>query len=209
MLHQSAFVLLSLVGSIFAQDTNLATVKKAFDEAHIPGNLSLPFHPKVLLEVSFPQNIGRPITLHAGIQLPRNATAGPPFFSVVGPAGKGPFVIATVDLDPPTPQAPTLAQIRHFLGGNFVYKAPKESVLLTNRTPAVSEFRQPTPPAGSDPHRYVFLLFEQSKTFNDQTLITPTSPIFNFNISSFAAAVGLGQPIGGTFMLVGPDPTTA
>jgi len=49
----------------------------------------------------------------------------------------------------------------------------------------------------------VFLLFEQSKGFNDQTLINPTSSRLYFNISSFAQAVGLGDPIGGTFMYVG------
>ena len=153
------------------------------------------------------------------------ATAGPPHFSVLGPANQGPFVVAAVDLDAPTPQAPTSAQIRHFLGGNFI-RSPSKSFLLSNTTPAISEFRQPTPPAGSDPHRsvtacylrgeknrqtlkfirYVFLLFRQSKDFNQQTLVTPTTPIQLFNISQFASAVGLGEPIGGTFMLVGPPP---
>jgi hypothetical protein len=82
------------------------------------------------------------------------ATAGPPHFSVLGPATQGPFVVAAVDLDAPTPQAPTSAQIRHFLGGNFI-RSPSKSLLLSNTTPAISEFRQPTPPAGSDPHRSV------------------------------------------------------
>ncbi|KAH9479677.1 26 kDa secreted antigen [Psilocybe cubensis] len=209
MLLQSAFLAFALLGSAFAQDTSLAVVKRTFDEALVPGNLSLPFDPTVLLEVTFPQTTGRPITLHAGIQLPRNATAGPPVFRVVGPAGRGPFVVATVDLDAPTPQTRTSAQIRHFLGGNFVFETPRDHFLLTNTTAALSEFRQPTPPAGSDPHRYVFLLFKQSKAFNTQTLVTPATSIANFNISTFAAAVGLGQPLGGTFMLVGPDPTTA
>lgn len=39
-----------------------------------------------------------------------------------------------------------MAQIRHFLGGNFFNQDGR----LVNNTPAVSEFRQPTPPAGSD-----------------------------------------------------------
>ena len=60
-----------------------------------------------------------------------------------------------VDLDAPTPQQPTSAQIRHFLGGNFALGTPDANglSLLSNSTPALSEFRQPTPPAGSDPHR--------------------------------------------------------
>ncbi|KAF8148254.1 phosphatidylethanolamine-binding protein [Crassisporium funariophilum] len=203
--------LLSAVSFASAQDTNLATVRRAFNNANrsrkhqIPENISLKFNPKVLLEVTFPQQSGRSITLHAGVQLPRNATAGPPTFQVVGQAGRGPFVVAAVDPDAPTPQTPTSAQIRHFLGGNFVLEP---STLLRNTTPAISNFLQPTPPAGSDPHRYVFLLFEQPQGFNAETLVTSTTSIALFNISQFAGAVGLGQPIGGTFMLVGPDPST-
>ena len=56
---------------------------------------------------------------------------------------------------------------------------------------------------------YVFLLFTQSPEFNDQTLVDPSTSIANFNISSFAAATGLGDPLAGSFMLVAPDPSTA
>ena len=58
-----------------------------------------------------------------------------------------------VDLDAPTPQAPTLSQIRHFLGGNFHLVSGEDRQNLVNSTAALSEFLQPTPPAGSDPHR--------------------------------------------------------
>ncbi|KAF8199075.1 PEBP-like protein [Pholiota molesta] len=208
MIFPSLSILLAFSAVAIAQDTSLAEVRRAFNDASIPEAIKFSFDPKVLLEVTFPQTAARPITLHAGIQLPRNATAGPPIFNVIGSHSNGPFVVATVDLDAPTPQAPTSAQIRHFLGGNFFLESSRSPTLLSNNTPAISEFRQPTPPAGSDPHRYTFLLFDQSRGFNKQTLVNATTSISMFNISSFAAAVGLGQPIGGTFMLVGPDPTT-
>lgn len=117
---------------------------------------------------------GSSIEVNAGIQLPRNcrlfkytqsqrahnllvATAIPPRFSVRN-GGLHPgssFVIAMIDLDAPTPQAPTLSQIRHFLGGNF-HPTPggRGTQDLVNSTVALSDFLQPTPPAGSDPHRY-------------------------------------------------------
>ncbi|KAF7346567.1 hypothetical protein MSAN_01884800 [Mycena sanguinolenta] len=186
------------------QDVSIRAVEKAFSDANLPANLDIVFKPTALLEVSLPQATGPPITLHAGIHVPRNDTAGPPTFHAVGPdLGRGPFV-ATVDPDAPTPQAPTSAQIRHFLGGNFF----NHNGLLVNTTPAISEFRQPAPPAGSDPHRYTFLLFRQSAEFVTQTLVNSTTPVQLFNISQFAAAVDLGNPIAGTFMLVAPDPTT-
>jgi hypothetical protein len=59
-----------------------------------------------------------------------------------------------VDPDALTPQMPTIAQIRHFLGGDF--HLDEQTGKLTNSTPAISEYLQPTPPAGSDPHRFVF-----------------------------------------------------
>jgi phosphatidylethanolamine-binding protein (PEBP) family uncharacterized protein len=75
----------------------------------------------------------------------------------------GPFVVAAVDLDAPTPQLPNVSQIRHFLGGGFQLGArPDQDVWpLANTTPASTEFVQPQPPQGSDPHRYVALLNSQ------------------------------------------------
>ncbi|KAJ7069659.1 PEBP-like protein [Mycena amicta] len=192
--------ILALALAAVAQDTSIAAVKKAFSDADIPTDIAITFKPHALLEVSLPQATGPPITLHAGIQVPRNDTAGPPTFRVVGDVGKGPWVVAAVDPDAPTPQAPTSAQIRHFLGGNFI----NQGGLLVNSTPAISEFRQPTPPAGSDAHRYIFLLFRQSSDFATQTFVNAATPVSLFNISLFAEEVNLGSPVAGTFMLVAP-----
>ncbi|KAF7767885.1 hypothetical protein Agabi119p4_7128 [Agaricus bisporus var. burnettii] len=188
-----------------AQDTSIRDVRRAFADANIPEDLSINFEPTALLQVTFPQGDSDPITLHAGVQLRRDSTAGPPTYAVSGTSCPGPFVIASVDPDAPTPQTPTSSQIRHFLGGNFFPRG--SDGMLSNSTAAVSGFRQPTPPAGSDAHRYIFLLFEQPEGFNDQTVVTPETPISLFNISAFAAEVGLGDPIAGTFMLVAPNPT--
>jgi len=202
----------SIISFTTSQDLSLGAVNKAFTAAKIPTDAHLTFNPSVLLEVVFPQATGLPVPVHAGIQLLRNSTAIPPVFSIrdriVSPGRD--FVVAMVDLDAPTPQTPTSAQIRHFLGGNF-HSVPAlgDEERLVNTTAALSDFRQPTPPAGSDPHRYVFLLFEQPRGFNKQTLVNSSTSISNFDISQFAAEVGLGDPIGGSFMLVGPDPTTA
>ncbi|KAG7444123.1 PEBP-like protein [Guyanagaster necrorhizus] len=204
----SALLLGLLTQVVLCQDTNLREVKQAFDDANIPEDIDLPFDPMFLLEVSFPQTLGPAIVLKAGVQLPRNATVGPPLFAISGYGIRdGPFVIATVDPDAPTPQNPTNAQIRHFLGGNFEpsRRSPGRAV-LTNTTAAISDWRQPTPPAGSDAHRYIFLVFNQPQGFNDQTLVNATTPVALFNISAFGEAVGLGSPIAGTFMLVAPDP---
>ncbi|KAJ7177403.1 hypothetical protein C8R43DRAFT_1118400 [Mycena crocata] len=141
----------------------------------ISEDLAIVVKPTALLEVSLPQAAGPPITLHAGIQVPRNDTDGPPNFRAVGNVGRGPFGVATVD----PPQDPTEAQIGHFLSRNFSNRGG----LLVNSTPAISEFLQPTPPAGSDAHRYIFLLFKQSGEFATQTLVNSTTSSSLLNIS--------------------------
>ena len=52
--------------------------------------------------------------------------------------------------------------------------------------------------------RYVFLLFEQPQGFKEQKEITPDTGRDAFNVSQFAEKVGLGEPVAGTYMLVGP-----
>ncbi|VDB91787.1 unnamed protein product [Peniophora sp. CBMAI 1063] len=221
---------LAAAGFARADDTSLATVVAAFNDANIPADAFITFDPSLLLQVQFPQANGTLVDVTAGVQLPRNATVGPPLFNVVeanetitnsaskgrlppikgGPLDSTDFVVAMVDLDAPTPQDPTSAQIRHFLGSNFTLASPSagsDLAPLVNNTPAISNFLQPTPPAGSDAHRYVFLLFTQSPDFDEQTLVNASTSIANFNISSFAAATGLGDPLAGSFMLVAPDPT--
>jgi hypothetical protein len=52
----------------------------------------------------------------------------------------------------------------------------------------------------------VFLVYEEPRDFARQTLVNSSSSRLNFNISAFAAATGLGDPLGGTFIFVGPGP---
>ncbi|KAF8199061.1 PEBP-like protein [Pholiota molesta] len=213
MLPLSLSILFAFSAVSIAQDTNVGEVRRAFTAAHVSETINFPFDPKVLLQVTYPQtDDARPITLQAGVHLPRNATLRLPIFNVVGSRSKGPFVVAAVDPDTPTPQEPTLAQVRHFLGGNFYMGSHTRPTLLSNSTPAISHYREPRPQAGSDPHRYIFLLFDQPSGFDEQSarLVQndDDTSTANWNVSAFAAAAGLGQPVGGTFMFVAPDPTT-
>ena len=80
-----------------------------------------------------------------------------PTFAIPAAFGAGKtFLIAEVDPDAPTPQNPTSAQIRHFLAQDLAL-APG-SMTLANGTRALSDYRGPGPPAGSDPHRCVCAL---------------------------------------------------
>ena len=125
-----------------------------------------------------------------------------------------------VDPDAPTPQNPTAAQVRHYLGGDFRIQTVNGVGLLFNDTPALSEYRQPAPPNTSDPHRsvphvefrchylyifrhsYTWLLYLQSSDFPANI----STNILNFNISEFALQFGLGQPLAGNYMTVSTNP---
>lgn len=152
-----------------------------------------------------------------------SVTVGPPIFNVIGDVGRGPFIVFTIDSDA---YVPPTNQVRQSLAANLFRGSPTSSFLLTNTTPAITDYIQPQPPAGSKPHRYdqiligllllfwtfhryIFLLFDQPNNFNNQTLITSTTPIYPFNLSQFVNEAGLGDPIGGTFMRVGPDASSS
>ncbi|KAH9941046.1 phosphatidylethanolamine-binding protein [Amylocystis lapponica] len=116
------------------------------------------------------------------------------------------FVVMMMDLDAPFPDFSVVSPYRHFLGGDFFPASTSycDCIALVNSTAPVSNWVSPDP-QGKNPHRYVFLLYVQSARFNNQTIVTPATPINNFDVSSFAQAVGLGNPIGGTYMLVQRD----
>ncbi|KAF9522743.1 PEBP-like protein [Crepidotus variabilis] len=197
----------------FVADSSLRTVKQAFKNAKLPHTLGIEFKPKALLDVVFLADTSKPpIDVIAGMAVLKNDTSTQPSFSVTFPGkrvippeyGSGPFVVTVLDPDAPSPQNTSWAQVRHFLAGNFYFEFGASGPQLVNKTPAVSDWKAPSPPEGSDAHKYAFLLYKQSPEFNDQTLVNSSTPIKNFNISQFAVATGLGQPIAGTFILVAP-----
>lgn len=168
---RSFFALLALAAVATAQDT-LESVKAAFESAGIVGDVIPAFDPSVLLTVTFTNPDGSPLSFTAGTLLtPARTCSTPPAivpccvltlrrvveaarrptFSISPADPSTTFLVAEVDPDAPTPQSPTSAQIRHFLGPNFSVVGST----LANTTAALSDYRGPSPPAGSDPHRFV------------------------------------------------------
>ncbi|KDN45027.1 hypothetical protein RSAG8_05200, partial [Rhizoctonia solani AG-8 WAC10335] len=139
-----------------------------------------------------------------GTSFARNDTLNTPQFSVNG-INNGTYLIAIVDPDAPSRANPTVSQIRHMFATNFVASDTRSSfasrsTVLQNSTAAVSPYFPPNPPVGSGAHRYIALLYAQPSNFDVASL--NTTQFAKFNISSFAASAGLGEPLAGTFLTV-------
>ncbi|KAL5632358.1 hypothetical protein ACGC1H_005355 [Rhizoctonia solani] len=140
-------------------------------------------------------------------QMPRSFFQGRisrEMFSVHG-LNNGTYLIAIVDPDAPSRANPTISQIRHMFATDFVLSDIRpnfatRSLVLRNSTAAISPYFPPNPPVGSGAHRYVALLYAQPNNFDIASL--NAAQVANFNIASFAASAGLGEPLAGTFLTV-------
>ncbi|KAJ3575826.1 hypothetical protein NP233_g836 [Leucocoprinus birnbaumii] len=201
----------------------LDNVTAAFHKAHIVPDVISSFNPKVGVDTLFTDPVTKAnVEVVPGILLTTEQTDQPPQWSLASDRdlsnSKTTWVITIVDPDALTPQDPSIAQFLHFIGQGFIVDnslAPnrgKNTVSLTNVSSALVEFFHPSPPAGSDPHRYVILVYVQPDDFEEKGLAyfngtIPPGTDFRefFNITDFASKTALGEPVAGNFFLVGPD----
>ncbi|PPQ77439.1 hypothetical protein CVT25_011021 [Psilocybe cyanescens] len=188
---------------------NLSNVTTAFSSAQIVPDVLPSFSPTDGVNLTFTDPVSmQSVDVVPGLLLTMGQTSMPPDITLVAPSAdsgsNASFVVVLLDPDAPTPQNPNVSEFLHFLGGDF--SADSTSGLLSNSTPALMEFFPPTPPPGSDPHRYVLLVFNQPDSFDVDapTLINATTPRTNFSVTDFAQAVDLGDAIAGNYFLVGP-----
>ncbi|KAL1719257.1 phosphatidylethanolamine-binding protein [Schizophyllum commune] len=205
----------AILGLVLAANVTTDTVRDAFYDAKIVPDVLPSFDPTFLLEVNFtnPGLENSSVIVEPGALLTRNQTKFLPEFYISNytqdDASKT-YIVVQVDPDAHTPQDPDVAQVRHLLAGNYTTDGDSagDPLPLFNSSVAVSDWVRPSPPAGSDPHRYVLLLYPQPENFTVDSiapLVNASSPITLFNISEFAEATGLGLPVAGTYFLTGPD----
>ncbi|KAF5347065.1 hypothetical protein D9758_011655 [Tetrapyrgos nigripes] len=204
--------------------TGLQNTKQAFNDAKLVGSDNVPssFDPKALLSPVYTidgtaSNI-KGITFTPGANLTTNQTTNEPEFWLTYDDSSllnDRFVIAFVDPDAPNPDDPSAANVRHFIGGDFIISSTQSSgtARLTNLSAALAEYVSPGPPPDSPPHRYTVLLYKQPLDFAQTAppLInssTALEAIVNFNLSSFVEATGLGEPLAGSFFFEGPQGTS-
>ncbi|KAI0677394.1 phosphatidylethanolamine-binding protein [Trametes maxima] len=208
----SSVVAQNATNATSTSNVTIASVAQAFSAAKIVPDVLPSFNPTALLGVVFTDNTtGASVNVTPGANLTREQNAIRPQVFLTSndtSLASQTFVLVMVDPDAPTPQNPSAAQIRHFLApGLQANGSLAAGSALVNNTPAISDFLRPSPPAGSDPHRYTLLLFVQPANFTTvaPTFVNASTPISNFNVSLFAQEVGLGSPIAGNFFFTGPD----
>ena len=127
-------------------------------------------------------------------------TAAPPSITIpqnmISGTAKG--LLVMVDLD--VPRGNKRVTNLHWLAPNVDMSNVKAAV--PNAGDVVT-YRQPSPPAGDTPHRYVYLLYAQPANFS------PPQPVTNlqqnrlgFDVNAFATSAGLGQPVAANFIMV-------
>ncbi|KAA1473483.1 PEBP-like protein [Dentipellis sp. KUC8613] len=195
-----------------------AQIQHSFDDAHLVPDVVPSFNPSAILDVTFtdPTN-QQEIQLVPGNELSTNQTLHEPKFFLTfddQSLEDKAFVLAMVDPDAPTPQNTSLAQVRHIIAGDIhVSPGSTNRSQLVNSSAALTEYLNPSPPPGSDPHRYTILLFVQPDNFATQAagLINSSADAVRtgFNLSTFASHVGLGDPVAGTFFLTRGPPANS
>ncbi|KAJ7068489.1 PEBP-like protein [Mycena amicta] len=202
----------SLLLSLLASESTLAAISSsdvatAFSQAGIVPSIIPIFQPSAVIDVVYTDpTTQKVIDVTLGTNLTVQQTQNMPKFLLtpVSSTTSQEYVIALFDPDAPTPQNTSLAQFRHYLAGGYQQGGDGA---LTNGTPALTEYVPPGPPAGSDPHRYLVLVFAQSSDFDTKasSIVNASTPRTNFNITAFSHQLGLGAPIAGSFWFTGPE----
>ncbi|KAI0265879.1 phosphatidylethanolamine-binding protein [Gloeopeniophorella convolvens] len=193
----------------FPTNVTAATVMQTFQNASIVPSVIPTFNVSSLLDLVFNSTTTPDLAIVPGqnVSIEQATVPQPLFFLATNETAllNETFVLVIVDPDALTPQQPNLSDFRHFLGLDFrlARGASGNHSQLTNTTPALTEFLAPAPPPGSDPHRYVTLLYLQPANFTTvaPTLINASTPRNNTNLTAFVAATHLGSPVAGTFYL--------
>jgi len=94
-----------------------------------------------------------------GQYIPKAKTHVPaPVLSFTPTTGSGPYLVIGLDIDAPFPSFQVLGPILHWIQSGLT---PGADGSLTSSEPFTANFIGASPPPGSGPHRYVFLLYEQ------------------------------------------------
>ncbi|KAI9024976.1 phosphatidylethanolamine-binding protein [Phycomyces nitens] len=147
----------------------------------IPDVIRQDFVPSTLLEINYPN--GKDVAL--GNTLSVQDAAETPRVNFIPPEEDAQYTLVMADPDAPSAVDPSLGPWRHWVVTNIKGSDPSNLKASSEHTP----YMGPAPPQGTGNHRYVFLLYKQSRTNQEFAAMSPekTSVRRNFDVNGFAA----------------------
>ncbi|KAG0297289.1 hypothetical protein BGZ96_007026 [Linnemannia gamsii] len=129
------------------------------------------FQSKTLLMVSFGSNkevaLGNKLTVQETQHAPQVS------FQAESPGDQ--YTLIMTDPDAPSRNDPKMREYRHWVVANISGTSDFQPANVSQGA-VVSPYMGPAPPAGSGPHRYIFLLYKQTPSTNVSALTTPLAP---------------------------------
>ncbi|ORY95615.1 phosphatidylethanolamine-binding protein [Syncephalastrum racemosum] len=159
--------------------TNEMNIQSAFNKAGITELLPRDFNPQVMVQVQYP---GSGDEVAMGNTLEIGKTQEVPRVMFIPTDDNTQYTLLLVDPDAPSKSDPKFGPYRHWVVGNI----PGSTGLVeTNTANELTPYMGPAPPPGSGPHRYIFLLYRQTR---EQHSFTPLNvqDRSKFSFSNFA-----------------------
>ncbi|KAF9088250.1 hypothetical protein BGX29_007016 [Mortierella sp. GBA35] len=129
------------------------------------------FHPKTMLMISYGSN--KDVTLGNNLAVQETQHAPQVSFQAENPNDL--FTLIMTDPDAPSRKDPKMREYRHWVIANISGTSDFQPANVAQGA-VVSPYMGPAPPAGSGPHRYIFLLYKQTPSTNVAALTTPLAP---------------------------------
>lgn len=197
-----AFLTWALLPCVAAQasgdlDLQLEAIEAHFNQSQIVPDFLPDFNPTGVLDADF-SGIG---DIDPGANFSTQQVAQTPALSVQssGPL-EGSYVLAMMDAGPPGANL-SAGTNRHWL----LYNVTILQNSTVNRVPAtaITPYTGPNPPAGSGPHRYVILIYEQTSDFRRLPEFSrPGLPVAPMNWIKFVIDSRLGSLVAATYIQV-------
>ncbi|KEP55015.1 putative phosphatidylethanolamine binding protein [Rhizoctonia solani 123E] len=201
----------SIVSAHAASPLAIAVALENFKNAKIVPDVFNTFNPSGLMTLNFTTGVGRP---DIGQAVARTNVSDAPVLMIRGSAeaeaqAGGPFNVTTarytvlcVDGNTAGSSNPRGYNL-HYLENNLAYGENHDHTVTLNSTGSpVVAYAAPNPPAGSGPHRYIWLTYAQPEGFSAPSTPAPGSGVALFNLTQYTSAANLGNPIVGTYFTV-------
>ncbi|TFK42868.1 phosphatidylethanolamine-binding protein [Crucibulum laeve] len=201
---------LALAPFVAAQSTDHALDIKAieahFTQSHVVPDLLSSFNPSALLSLNF-AGVG---DVTPGQPLTKEQVGTTPVVTVT-PANSsvqlsGTYTLAMVDVDAVGADI-SKGVNRHWLVNGVTVSS---STVSNSSATAITPYAGPWPAAGSGPHRYVVLLYEQPSTFSAPEGFTQTGlPVAPMDFAAYVQSSGLTSLVAATYITVEEGTATA